>query len=314
MAETITADTDATIAEWIGRTETASDTLSAQPARFMQATLGRESDLQSGDLLPPLWHWLYFLEARPATELGRDGHPRKGGFLPPVSLPRRMWAGGRFEFHAPLRLGELVRKVSTIANVAPKRGRTGQLCFVTVRHEIFVGDLLALTEEHDIVYREDPAPDAAPQAVQKVPPGAEIRETTQLTEVLLFRYSALTFNGHRIHYDIDYARDVEGYEGLVVHGPLIATLLVDLAVRTVGRQPGRFSFRALAPITADDSFDIEARRDGTTLHLWARRHDDVLAMAAEAEYDPQLDDPGWCTGCTAEASETTASTARKERQ
>ncbi len=270
--------------DWVGRSETSIDTVRVQPAQFMQALLGRDPDLALGDQLPPLWHWLYFLEAKPAAELGRDGHPRKGGFLPPVALPRRMWAGGRFEFHAPVRFGEEAQKVSTIVRVVPKQGRTGPLCFVTVLHEIYTGGILAVSEEQDIVYREDPAPDAPRQKFEQAPATAEIREIVEPTEVQLFRYSALTFNGHRIHYDIDYARAVEGYEALVVHGPLIATLLVDLASRTAGRSPRRFGFRALAPVTSNHAFAIGTQVDGTVQQLWAGRNDGALAMQAEADF------------------------------
>jgi len=270
------------IDDWLGRTEQHTDTLRAQPARFMQATLGRVPDLNEGDMLPPLWNWLYFLEAKPAGELGRDGHPAKGGFLPPVAQPRRMWAGGRFTFHAPLLFGDSVRRHSTITGIDSKEGRTGQLCFVTVQHEIYSGGTLAVTEEHDIVYREDPSPGAKPQPLKQAPVDAEFSEMIEPSPVLLFRYSALTFNGHRIHYDVDYARSIEGYEGIVFHGPLTATLLVDLAERTVGCPPSGFSFRGLAPIAGNEPFHIEGRRDGDSVRLWARRHDGALAMQAEA--------------------------------
>lgn len=275
------------VMNWLGRSETFDDELRLQPARFMEATLDRDALLKKGDELPPLWHWLYFLEAKPASLLGRDGHPKKGGFLPPVALPRRMWAGGRFEFLAPLRMGEPVRKVSTISNITHKEGRTGALCFVTVLHEIYSGSHLAFTEEQDIVYREDPAADAPQPAPKLAPDNADVVETVSPTEVMLYRYSALTFNGHRIHYDVDYAREVEGYESLVFHGPLTATLLVDLATRTMGRQPERFSFKGLAPITANHSFKIEGRREGNVMKLWARRHDNALAMQAEAIFQDQ---------------------------
>lgn len=273
------------VSAWIGRTETLHDTLKAQPARFMQATIGRESTLQDGDALPPLWHWLYFLEAKPLGELGRDGHPKKGGFLPPVSLPRRMWAGGRFEFHAEAPIGAKVFKRSTIKDISEKNGRSGALCFVTVLHELFLEDgTLVLTEEHDIVYREDPHPDAPKPAPPQAPTDAEISEIVNPSQVMLFRYSALTFNGHRIHYDVDYARSVEGYDGLVFHGPLTATFLVDLAVRTFGQAPKTFEFRGLSPIADLHPFHIEGNRDGNTMHLWARRHDGVKSMQATATF------------------------------
>lgn len=272
------------VLDWIGRSERQVDILRPQPARFMQATLDRGPSLKPGDDLPPLWHWLYFLDAKPARELGRDAHPKKGGFLPPVALPRRMWAGGRLQFLAPLPLGAEIMKVSTILDVVEKDGRSGRLCFVTVEHRLFQGDDLTLVEEHDIVYREDPDRRAPVAHGIKAPEVFDVSEQVTPTEVMLFRYSALTFNGHRIHYDVDYARDVEGYEGLVFHGPLTATLLVDLAARQTGKLPCRFSFKALAPLAGPAPFDLQARRNADFVTLWARRADGVCAMQATAEF------------------------------
>lgn len=275
----------ANLHEWVGRTMTVADSLRPQPARFMQATLDREPTLSSGDALPPLWHWLYFLEAKRASELGRDAHPKRGGFLPPVALPRRMWAGGRFDFHRPLILGRDVEKRSTIKAITQKEGRTGKLCFVTVEHAIFQDGALALTEEHDIVYREDPAP-GTPQPIPVAAPGnPEFSRIVTPTEVALFRYSALTFNGHRIHYDVDYARDVEGYAGLVFHGPLTATLLIDLACDETGKPPKTFAFRGLAPIAGLAPFRVEGRRSEDGIALWAKRDDGALAMTATASFE-----------------------------
>ncbi len=278
--------TETDIQEWVGREETSCDSLRVQPARFMQATLDRDPTLKDGDALPPLWHWLYFLEARRTSELGRDAHPKKGGFLPPVPLPRRMWAGGRITFAQPLILGLDAVRRSKILSVTNKRGRTGKLCFVTVRHQIFQKDELALTEEHDIVYREDASPDAPKPFPAPAPEGAGFSQPVTPTEVMLFRYSALTFNGHRIHYDVDYARDVEGYDGLVFHGPLTATLLVDLACGQTGRTPRTFSFRGVAPIAGPEAFHIEGRLRGDAVDLWATRFDGALAMSATALYQP----------------------------
>lgn len=271
--------------DWIGRSETRQDILHAQPARFMQATLGQEAQLEEGDALPLLWHWLYFLEAKPLAELGRDGHPKKGGFLPPVALPRRMWAGGRFEFHAPLVLGAPVTRRSTLKTITEKKGRSGPLCFVTVLHEFFTRDeTLALSEEHDIVYRDDPHPGAPEPPLHPAPKEAQVSEEFTPSQVMLFRYSALTFNGHRIHYDVEYAHRVEGYEGLVFHGPLTATLLIDLAVRTVGEMPKSFEYRGFAPLAGLHPFHIEGTREGRAMHLWARRHDEAKAMHATAYF------------------------------
>ncbi len=250
----------------------------------MQATLDIEPSLQDGDTLPPLWHWLYFLEAKRASELGRDAHPKRGGFLPPVALPRRMWAGGRLSFETPLIIGQEAIKKSTIKSVQEKDGRTGKLCFVTVQHEIFQNDVRAMTEEHDIVYREDPDPAAPTPTPKAAPDDAAFSERVSPNQALLFRYSALTFNGHRIHYDVDYARSVEGYDGLVFHGPLTATLLVDLAAKQVGKPPKTFAFRGLAPIAGLTAFSIEGRRANDTVELWAKRHDGALAMSAQATF------------------------------
>lgn len=270
---------------WIGRSESHSDILRPEPARFMQATLGRDPSFGLGDPLPPLWHWLYFLDAKPLALLGRDGHPKKGGFLPPVALPRRMWAGGRFAFHSHLELGARVEKRSTIKNIAEKTGRSGALCFVTVLHEILTEDgTIALTEEHDIVYRADQQPDTPQPEPPRAPTESEVSQTITPSEVMLFRYSALTFNGHRIHYDVDYARSVEGYDGLVFHGPLTATLLADLASRTTGKPLRSFAFKGLCPIAGMDPFHLEGRASESGLDLWARRHNGANAMQAKATF------------------------------
>lgn len=272
----------ATLRQWIGRTEQRHDRLDPRPARLMQATLDRPVNLREGDALPPLWHWLYFPPETETSGLGPDGHPKRGGFLPPVALPRRMWAGGRLTFAADLRLGEMVAKHSDITALELKPGRSGDLCFVTVRHRFTVNGDLRLTEEHDIVYRNLPAPDApAPSPPQATGTASTTRAITP-SMPLLFRYSALTFNSHRIHYDLDHCRDVEGYPGCVVHGPLIATLLADLAQSILPAPMTAFSFRATAPVFHTDSLTLNA---GTSapLSLWATRTDGGQAMIAEAE-------------------------------
>ncbi|MEM7472079.1 MAG: MaoC family dehydratase N-terminal domain-containing protein [Pseudomonadota bacterium] len=268
---------------WMGRTDWFEDVLRAAPAQFMQATLDAQPTLRIGDTLPPLWHWLYFLDAKPLSELGRDAHPRRGGFLPPVALPRRMWAGGRFEFHTPLSLGKAVEKRSVIKAISEKNGRSGPLCFVTVGHEVWQDGTCALSEEQDLVFRDDPDPNAPQPAPEMAPDGAEFSQTLTPSEVMLFRYSALTFNGHRIHYDVDYARQVEGYRGLVFHGPLIATLLSGLAEARLGRALTRFDYRALTPLDSLEPFELQGRTDGEGLSLWARRADGAMAMRATAE-------------------------------
>ena len=216
----------ASLQEWVGRTETRSDQVTAAPMAALSATLDRDDALpKPGDALPPLWHWLYFLPVHQQSELGPDGHAKLGGFLPPVPLPRRMWAGTRVEFHHPLRVGDSITRESRIVNVEHKQGRTGSLVFVLVRHEIRNAAGVALTDEHDIVYRDSPRPgDPAPPPAPAAPADPTWERTVHPDDVLLFRYSALTFNGHRIHYDRRYVTEVEGYPGLVVHGPLQATL------------------------------------------------------------------------------------------
>jgi len=266
--------------DWIGKTETRSDTVSAGPVAALSATLDREDpEPQPGDPLPPLWHWLFFLDRHRASELGPDGHARRGGLLPPVPLPRRMWAGSRFEFRHPLRVGDQMTRETRVIDIKEKAGRSGPLVFVVVRHEISNAEGLAVTEEHDIVYR-DHGP-AAP--LQAAPADAAWARTIQPDDVLLFRYSALTFNAHRIHYDRRYATEVEGYPGLVVHGPLIATLLMDLLRRN---QPTanveRFSFRAVSPLFDIAPFVVCGKPDGNKIQLWAKGSDGNLAMSAEA--------------------------------
>jgi 3-methylfumaryl-CoA hydratase len=243
---------------WIGRVQDDEDVLSVRHARLMAATVGHAADaLVEGAPLPALWHWLYFLEGRPAGELGRDGHPARGGFLPPVPLPNRMWAGGRIEMVKPLVLGATVMRRSQVLRVDHKQGKSGDLVFVTVLHELLsiAGDAL-LREEHDIVYTEG--------RVQKaVPPVAAPFEASgprfAPDAVMLFRYSALTFNGHRIHYDLDYCRHVEGYDNLVIHGPLNATLLANHAEALAGRPLSRFDYRLLAPALVGCTLAIDAR-------------------------------------------------------
>jgi 3-methylfumaryl-CoA hydratase len=248
----------ALLQKWQGRQEVLLDTATAFPLRALKATLEAPyvEAGESGEALPPLWHWLYFLPLHAQSALGADGHARKGGFLPPVPLPRRMWAGGRFAFSAPLRIGDAMQKTSTIASVKVKEGRSGRLVFVTVRHDIAVAGQPRLSEEHDIVYRDAPAPNAPAVPPVKAEDGLWRREIVP-DDVLLFRYSALTFNGHRIHYDRRYVTEVEGYPGLIVHGPLIATLLLDLLQR---QMPGvilaGFQFRAVRPTFDTHAFHV----------------------------------------------------------
>jgi 3-methylfumaryl-CoA hydratase len=274
--------------DWIGRSETVSDIVTATPCAALSATLDRPAVRPpAGTALPALWHWLYFLPLHRQSEIGPDGHPRRGGFLPPVPLPRRMWAGSQFAFHQPLRVGDTIARVSTIENVTAKSGRTGRLVFVKVRHEIRREGAaeIALTEYHDIVYRGAPGPDDAAPSPQPAPASAAWERQWVPDDVLLFRYSALTFNGHRIHYNRRYATDVEGYPGLVVHGPLVATLLLDLLRHQLpDAVVARFEFRAVRPVFDVNPFFVcgEPQPDGRTFRLWARDHEGALTMDATA--------------------------------
>ena len=275
--------------DWIGRTTTCDDVISAWPLAALAATLDRdEKTPKPGDPLPPLAHWLYFLPVYRESDVGPDGHAKRGGFLPPVPLPRRMWAGGRISFEAPLRVGDVATRDSQIVDIAAKDGRSGPLLFVVVRHTIRTKAGVAIVEEHDIVYRE-----AASAAIAASPPAAPVdaawTHEIEPDPVLLFRYSALTFNSHRIHYDRRYVTDVEGYPGLVVHGPLIATLLVDLLRRARPHaRVSRFTFRAVSPLFDTQPFYVRGQpaRDDRSVHLWAANVHGGLAMDADAALAP----------------------------
>ncbi|MDH4059522.1 MAG: MaoC family dehydratase N-terminal domain-containing protein [Aquincola sp.] len=282
MDPTDTADPRA----WIGRTEIAHDRITATPVRALAATLDLEDPTAAAALpLPPLWHWLYFLPLHRQSDIGPDGHARRGGFLPPVPLPRRMWAGSRFEFRAPLRVGDTVTRKSEIEDVRDRMGRSGQLCFVTVRHELRChGDHeAALVERHDIVYREARRSTDAEPPRQRARADAQWQRTIIPDAVLLFRYSALTFNGHRIHYDRRHATEIEGYPGLVVHGPLIATLLMDLLRRhRADADVADFAFKAVRPAFDDHALTLCGRSDGAQVRLWAHDREGWLVMEASA--------------------------------
>jgi 3-methylfumaryl-CoA hydratase len=271
---------------WLGRTEQRHDVVTAAPLNAWAAALDRDDPAaQPGSSVPPLAHWLFFLPAARQSQLGPDGHPQRGGFLPPIELPRRMWAGGRLTFHQTLQVGDDIVRTSRIANVDAKSGRSGALAFVTVRHEITSSRGLAITEEHDIVYRGLGQADTAAPAPPPAPSDETFSRRIVPDPVLLFRYSALTFNGHRIHYDRRYVTEVEGYPGLIVHGPLIATLLIDLLRRERPEaRVHRFAFTAKSPLFDLHPFEVCGRFDGErSTALWARNHQGALAMQASAE-------------------------------
>lgn len=269
--------------EYLGRSETRVDTVWPLLARGFAATLDIPDP---GSTLPPLWHWLLFQDWAPASGLGPDGHPKRGGFLPPVHhLPRRMWAGGRVEFFWPLRVGEQVTRTSTITSIAEKTGGSGELVFVTVRHDIEGPSGLALREEQDIVYRSTEGLAVRPAAPAPDPADGARRQVVRPDAVLLFRYSALTGNGHRIHYDLDYVTRVEGYPGLVVHGPLQATWLAALAVEAAdGGVLRRFSYRGRRPAFHDRELTLVAERDGDVVRVGSRDTSGAVCMDGNAQF------------------------------
>ncbi|MDA8259521.1 MAG: MaoC family dehydratase N-terminal domain-containing protein [Betaproteobacteria bacterium] len=271
---------------WVGRTEVVEDIVAPSKVAALAATLDRDDAVPvAGDALPPPWHWTLCVPAARQSALGPDGHPARGGFLPPVPLPRRMWAGGRLTFPQPLRVGETVQRRSQVMSVEHKSGRSGELVFVLVRHEFHGPRDLCITEEHDIVYRDLPgaAGSAVPPAptFAKAPTDSAWERQIVPDDVLLFRYSALTFNGHRIHYDRRYVTEVEGYPGLIVHGPLIATLLVDLLRRKLPRaRVATIEFRAVKPVFDIAPFHVCGRpeADGRAVKLWTRDAEGHLTM------------------------------------
>jgi 3-methylfumaryl-CoA hydratase len=311
MNQTPTPELDAAalahLQQWINRSETLHDTIGAAPLHGLAATLDRDdAPLARGDAVPPLGHWLHFLPQARQSQLGPDGHPSRGGsptpgrpksatapsggsapceagerggnILPPVPLPRRMWAAGRLSWEPgnPLRVGDEAHRHSRIESVTHKRGRSGEMVFVQVRHEVHNAHGLCVSEEQDLVYRAAPQPGESPTAPTPAPTGAAWQREIVPDDVLLFRYSALTFNSHRIHYDRRYVTEVEGYPSLVVHGPLIATLLVDLVRRHAPQRfVRRFDFRAVRPTFDLHPFCVNGApsADGQSVQLWANDHD-----------------------------------------
>ena len=270
--------------DWVGRSETRHDIATVAPLVGLAALL--DHDAAPPATVPPLGHWLYFLPDARQSAIGEDGHPRRddAGLLPPVPLPRRMWAGGRVDFLAPIAVGAALTRVTTITAIMPKRGASGDLLFVTLRHDIVADGVPAIREEQDLVYR---APATGPAPAASAPPPPEPADAVRRVvpdPVLLFRYSALTFNAHRIHYDRDYARNAEGYAGLVVQGPLIATLLIDHAQREMpGMTPKHFRFRAEAPLIDGAPFDLCLTREGSGARLWARDAAGRTTMRADVQ-------------------------------
>ena len=273
--------------DWIGKSQTSKDIISVKQARLAKVTFDQEPSIKDGDELPSLWHWMYFLSEIPRSRLGNDGHEKLGNFLPPVSLPRRQWAGGRFEFHKPLLIGSKATKKSTIKKIIPKEGRTGRLCFVTVLHEISSTEGLCFTEEHDIVYRENTKQKNIKKEPVKTPDNMDWSEEFTPDPTLLFRYSALTFNGHRIHYDRTYCIEEENYEGLIVHGPLIATLLLSKAIKNHPLiKPVGFEFKSIGSIMDTQSFTISGKKQNNKIDLFASTISGEVAMKAKLNFTP----------------------------
>jgi 3-methylfumaryl-CoA hydratase len=287
---------DVDLKSWIGRTETVDDVAAAAPLAGLAALLDHETPPWMEGEVAPLGHWLYFLPRARQSQMDADGHPRRGGFLPPVPLPRRMWAGSRVSFEFPIPIGAVLQRRSTIADVAIKSGRSGSMVFVTVRHEITVEGRCALREEQDIVYREMPgaaadnpkSPGAGGTATAAARPSQWTREITA-DPVQLFRFSALTFNAHRIHYDRQYTREVEGYPGLVVHGPFVAILLMDHFLRRMpkARVTG-FSFRAQRPLYDSAPFSLCLDLGAGNAELWTVDNGAQTTMTAAVQFEPRV--------------------------
>jgi len=276
------------LSDWIGSTESREDVISLAQALGVSALLDRETPvLEVGSPLPALWHWFYFLPQVPNSKIGVDGHPERGGFLPPVDLPRRMFAGSRMDFITPLIIGRPASRTGEVLKVIEKSGKSGKLVFVTVEYRIYQDDILCIKEEQDIVYKEAGGAVPCPVPVDEWPslnPGtwSQIVEPTQ---VLLFRFSALTFNAHRIHYDLPYAMKEEGYPGLVVQGPLTAILLAELTVRSSIRRINSFSFQGRAPLFDLHPFRLIGSTSDNKVMLEAQGPAAATAMIATATLD-----------------------------
>ena len=281
---------------WIGKKETQYDFSNARPVQMMQALLNQDD--ASLNVLPHLYHWFYFLPIVDGKEIAEDGHPKKGSFLPPIPYPRRMWAGGRLEFIQPISINQKIRRESEILKIDFKQGKSGDMYFVTVKHSIYAEDQLAIIEEHDIVYRDT----TSQVQIQTASKSTTTTQTQSLNahhysfkvnfpvdEVALFRYSAITFNGHRIHYDRPYATQVEGYPGLIVHGPLLATLLIHtFQTQNPTKDISSFEFRAVNPVFDFNDFNICADVHTEDAQLWIEKEQGQICMKAKVAFKGEL--------------------------
>ena len=278
---------EASYSDWIGKSETEHGIASAYPANYFTLTLDRDDPLfAGGDPLPPAWHYFYFHELVALAATGEDGHRAKGDFMPPLPFPRRMWAGSKMKFESPICIGEKLKKVITIADIAMKDGKSGKMCFVTTTEKVLgEDDRLTTSETRTQVYREPADPNAPPPQPRPAPAAAQWSRTISPSSVLLFRYSALTMNSHRIHYDKEYVRDVEGYPGLLVHGPLTMTLMLDLFRSEMpDATMTSLDLRAVSPVYDTMEFSVHgAAEDDGTCRLWAMT-DGALAMTADVTY------------------------------
>lgn len=288
MTDAITPDVVEHLQQWQGKTEQLTEFMAPQPLLRLAATLECPSiNATPGSAIPPLWHWTTFTPLAAQSELGHDGHPKLGGFMPPVPLPRRMWAGGRLHWHGQLQLGDMVEKTTTIQSIKHKAGRSGDLVFALLVHEYRQQGALVLREEQDVVYRAPAKPGDPVPAPTPAPTDPAWSKTVTPSSTMLFRYSALTFNSHRIHYDRPYAMQEEGYGGLVVHGPLLATFLGELLRENMPQANiASFSFRAVRPTLDTHPFMVcgKLAEDGQSATMWSQDHEGWLTMQAEVTF------------------------------
>ena len=277
----------ADLRSWIGREQRRSDSLDVFPARALAAVLDHPQLPEAGDLLPPSWHWLYFLGTPRSVGTGSDGHPEKGEFLPPIPLPRRMWAAGSLAITQPLRLGEPAQKSSAIRSIEHKNGKSGELVFIRIEHQLRQCDVLCISEEQTLVYRAMPATPEPLPAGERATIAADWSRELHPDPVLLFRFSALTYNSHRIHYDRDYATHKEFYPGLVMHAPLLATLLLDLAIQKGLARFKSIEFRAVRPTFDRGIVHLRGKRTNRQVSLWSEDHENYIGMKVTGT----LDDP-----------------------